>query len=115
MLFIVDGGVYALASPLIGLILDRRVDCKLLLLFGCQTISVGFFVLGPALEPSVAQLSTGAAIHGLGMALNFLSSYNLLVKGKAMGEVGLVTSLWIVSENAGGFLGALAGGAAYDV
>ena len=75
MLFIIDGAVYAAASPLIGFLLDRsnssgtREDIKnehrvlepsLCLLGGTATIGLGFAILAsppPILSPSLAQVT----------------------------------------------------------
>ena len=62
----------------------------------------------------------GAALHGLGLSLNFMGTITILSseEGKKGLETermaGLMTSLWLTSESLGSFLGALAGGAAYD-
>jgi len=59
LLFIIDGAVYALASPLIGFLLDRALEPSLCLLGGSATIGFGFLILAaphPFLSPSLAQV-----------------------------------------------------------
>jgi len=121
MLFIIDGAVYALASPLIGFLLDRVLKPSLCLLGGTATIGLGFVILASPpliLSPSLAQICVGAGLHGLGMSACFIASLTLMTEagGKSVSsdQVAMITSLWITAENIGSFLGAVGGGAAYD-
>jgi len=60
----------------------------------------------------------GAGLHGLGMSACFIASLTLMTetggKSVTVDQVAMLTSLWITAENIGSFLGAVAGGAAYD-
>jgi len=121
MLFIIDGAVYAVASPLIGFLLDRVLEPSLCLLGGSATIGLGFVILASPpliLSPSLAQICVGAGLHGLGMSACFIASLTLMTEagGKSVtgDQVAMITSLWITAENIGSFLGAVGGGAAYD-
>jgi len=121
MLFIIDGAVYAVASPLIGFLLDRVLEPSLCLLGGSATIGLGFVILASPpliLSPSLAQICVGAGLHGLGMSACFIASLTLMTEagGKTVtgDQVAMITSLWITAENIGSFLGAVGGGAAYD-
>ena len=52
-------------------------------------------------------------LHGLHCnASNEVRSFGCVI---SMLLTGMVTSLWIMSESLGGFVGAMAGGAAYDM
>lgn len=121
MLFIIDGAVYAVASPLIGFLLDRVLEPSLCLLGGTATIGLGFVILAAPpiiLSPSLAQICVGAGLHGLGMSACFIASLTLMTeaggKSVTVDQVAMMTSLWITAENIGSFLGAVGGGAAYD-
>lgn len=124
MLFIIDGGVYALVSPVVGFLLDRCLDPRLSILTGTTTICLGYLLLGPLppffMDPSIAQICVGAALHGLGMSLNFMGTLTLLSnvereKGESTEKTaGMMTSLWITGECLGNFIGAAAGGAVFD-
>lgn len=124
LLFIVDGAVYALASPLVGLLLDRCLSPHLCVLGGTLTIGLGYLLLAPLppflISPSIAQICVGAALHGLGMSANFMGTITMLGQeeerkgGSTERMAGLMTSLWITAESLGSFLGALAGAGAYD-
>jgi len=124
LLFIIDGGIYALITPIIGKLLDKGVDCKVVLVFGSGFICFGYLLLAPAppflFAPSLVQIGVGAGVHGVGMAMNFIGTLTLMTKqGEMKGSdseqmQGMVTSIWITCESLGGFIGASAGGAAFD-
>jgi len=124
LLFIIDGGVYAIITPIIGKLLDKGLDCKIVLVVGSGIICFGYLLLAPALpfliSPSLAQIGLGAAVHGIGMGMNFIGSLTLLTqqietKRRSSEQVqGMVTSMWITCESLGGFIGAAAGGATFD-
>lgn len=124
LLFIIDGGVYALITPIIGKLLDKGLDCRVVLVFGSGIICFGYLLLAPAppflFAPSLVQIGVGAGVHGVGMAMNFIGTLTLMTqqsrkKTSDSEQIqGMVTSIWITCESLGGFIGAAAGGAAYD-
>jgi len=123
LLFIIDGGIYALITPIIGKLLDKGLDCRVVLVFGSGIICFGYLLLAPAppflFEPSLMQICVGSGVHGVGMALNFIGTLTLMTqqsekKGNSEQIQGMVTSIWITCESLGGFIGATAGGAAFD-
>merc|ERR1719474_1269160 len=126
LLFIIDGGVYSFTAPLAGWLLDKGMDSVSMMGVGSSVICIGYLVLAPVFPfldtPSITQIATGAGIHGLGMAINFIATLTLMTK---MAERvfpylaseqlhGMATSVWITAESFGGFVGAAGGGAAYD-
>ena len=123
-MFIIDGGVYSLVAPLTGRLLDRGLPCLPVLGLGSLVISLGFLLLAPLplpLAPALEQVAVGAAVHGLGMALNFIGGISLMTQlagrraGRDSEELhGLATGIWISCESLGGVLGSTAGGASYD-
>ena len=128
MLFIIDGGVYSVVAPLTGRLLDRGVTCLPVLGVGSGVISIAFLLLAPLpfiSSPNLQQVAVGAAVHGLGMALNFIASISLITQlaresrrgspDQSSEQVhGLATGLWISCESLGGVMGSMAGGASYD-
>ena len=68
-LFMVDGGSYALFSPLWGWLLDNYVSPIIALYIGSISVIVGYCLLGPApfltfLTPNVYLIALGMALHG---------------------------------------------------
>ena len=128
MLFIIDGGVYSVVAPLTGRLLDTGTNCLPVLGVGSSVISLAFLLLAPLpfiSGPSLEQVGVGAAVHGLGMALNFIASISLMTQvaresGRGSRDQsseqihGLATGLWISCESLGGVMGSTVGGASYD-
>jgi len=124
LFFMVDGASYALLTPLWGLLLDRGVNSKLVLICGSSIISVSYVFLAPLppVDPSIVQVALATALHGTGMAANFIATLTIMMSAagkKVDGEEteqlrGMVTSIWMTADSLGGFVGAAAGGAAYD-
>ena len=128
LLFIIDGGGYSVVAPLTGRLLDTGTNCLPVLGVGSSVISLAFLLLAPLpfiSGPSLEQVGVGAAVHGLGMALNFIASISLMTQvaresGRGSRDQsseqihGLATGLWISCESLGGVMGSTVGGASYD-
>merc|ERR1719369_1932318 len=58
LLFIIDGGIYALATPVWGLLLDKGLDSRAALILGSSIISLSYMGLAPVtpLTPSITQV-----------------------------------------------------------
>jgi len=120
LLFVIDGGVYAIVTPIVGRFLDKGLDCKCILLVGSAIILIGYLLLAPAppflLSPSLLQMCLGAGVHGAGMAFNLIGTLTLLGRGHPDTEQvqGMVTGIWITCESLGGVIGSVGGGASFD-
>jgi len=120
LLFVIDGGVYAIVTPIVGRFLDKGLDCKCILLVGSAVILLGYLLLAPAppflLSPSLLQVCLGAGVHGAGMAFNLIGTLTLLGRGQPDTEQvqGMVTGIWITCESLGGVIGSVGGGASFD-
>jgi len=120
LLFVIDGGVYAIVTPIVGRYLDKGLDCKCVLLVGSAVILLGYLLLAPAppflLSPSLLQACLGAGVHGAGMAFNLIGTLTLLGRGQPDTEQvqGMVTGIWITCESLGGVIGSVGGGASFD-
>jgi len=124
LLFVIDGAVYALASPVVGMFLDRCLDPLMCTLGGTLTICLGYLLMGTlppfVMETSLSQICVGVVLVGLGMAASFMGTITLMnreeeKKGKSTEKMaGLMNSLWLTCFSLGGFLGAWGGGAAFD-
>jgi MFS family permease len=124
LFLIIDGAVYAIMSPMIGMFLDKTVSPRLFLVFGCSTISLAFFVLGPFYlpgPPHLAQIGIGLGLHGVGMAANFIGTLSILSiemekinSDSVEKSTAMSTCLWMTAESVGSFLGSLAGGTSFE-
>lgn len=48
LMFVIEGGIYALTAPIWGYLCDRKIQPKLVTLFGALLIIAGFLLIGPA-------------------------------------------------------------------
>ena len=128
-LLMLDGVMYALATPLWGWALDAGLLSPLKSLFiGSISFIVGYSFLGSApflflLPSNVYMVGIGMVLNGLGMASHFLNTYMLMLDSSVeSGSVqdteqthGMLTSLWYCVHSIGGYLGTIGGGWAYDM
>lgn len=50
VMFIINGGVYALSAPIVGMIVDRIKTPKYVSILGCFCVIIGFSLIGKFLE-----------------------------------------------------------------
>ena len=119
LVYMCPGLVYALLTPLTGLLLDRGVPHLLLLLPAVGANLLGYLLLGPSpllgLPPSLPATICGLLLHGLGLAVTLMTCLSLMTLEAGAGDeagAGIVTSLWECSELVGGYLGSSLGGLA---
>jgi len=126
LIFTVFGATYTLFTPVFGYFSDKGLDGFTSLILGNTLIMLGFVFLGPI--PQLSAISgnlwltvVSMSVQGLGSAATYLGS--LLFMMKAVKEAGLpdseqvksmVSSIWIVADNLGGYAGSTLGGYAYD-
>lgn len=48
LMFVIEGGIYAVTAPLWGYLCDRKVQPKIITLMGALFIVFGFLLIGPA-------------------------------------------------------------------
>jgi len=128
IMFSLEGLTYAAFSPLFGILLDRGMSPYLTMSFGVVCQILGLSLLGPAryfnfIPKSPYTTGAGLFILGTGIAASFIVTltYMLAEASKAHKEIfdteqtrGMITSLWLIAENIGGWLGSFLGGVAYD-
>ena len=127
-LLMLDGVMYALATPMWGWAVDAGLLSPLkLIFFGSICFIVGYSILGSNLflfflPSNVYMVGIGIVLNGLGMSLHFLSTYMIMLASSVeSGSVqdteqtqGMLTSLWYIVNSIGGYLGSTGGGWAYD-
>lgn len=80
LIFVINGGVYALTAPIWGWMVDKStINPKTVSFFGCLLIAAGFCLIGPAsfipLETDLNLVIVGLVLHGLGIAAILVSSF----------------------------------------
>jgi len=119
LVYMCPGFVYALLTPLTGLLLDRGMPHLLLLIPAVTSNILGYLLLGPSpfLPWAESPLSTvcGLLFHGLGLSTTLMTCLSLMTQESGARDeaaAGIVTSLWECSELIGGYLGSTLGGVA---
>jgi len=124
--FTAFGAAYTIFNPILGYYSDKGMDGLLALVAGNTIIALAFLFLGPI--PQLSMLSghlwltvASIGVQGFGSAFAYLGS--LLYMMKSARDSGLpdteqvssmVSSLWVVSDCFGGYIGSTLGSVAYD-
>ena len=120
------GLVYTIFTPLCGFLTDRGLDGLVAMTIGNLIISVGFVVLGPippfqAIGGKLWLVVVSLGLQGLGSAATYLGALLYMMKSVIDAGLpdneqtkGMVSSLWVVADCAGGYLGSTLGSIAYD-
>lgn len=126
LMFVINGGTYALTAPCWGWMCDgKRLQPKVATIIGCVLLILGFLIIGPApflhLESSLWLTVTGLVLHGLGIAAQLVASFtDALRTSIAYGfpnnleTYGLISGLWTSTFALGAFIGPSVAGVLYD-
>ncbi|XP_034232465.1 MFS-type transporter SLC18B1-like [Thrips palmi] len=125
LMFVINGGTYALTAPCWGMLCDRAMVPKVATICGCLLIIVGFSLVGPApFIPSDTVLSlsiVGLVLHGLGIAAQLVASFTDALRTSIahgfpnnLETYGLISGLWTSTFALGAFIGPSVGGILYD-
>ncbi|XP_075235423.1 MFS-type transporter SLC18B1-like isoform X2 [Lycorma delicatula] len=126
LMFVINGGTYALTAPCWGWLCDgSRLQPKVATVIGCILLIIAFLIIGPApffnLKPSLWLTIVGLVMHGLGIAAQLVSSFtDALRTAIAYGfpnnleTYGLISGLWTSTFALGAFIGPSVAGILYD-
>lgn len=125
MVFVINGGIYALTAPFWGWIVDKILNPKIASLIGSVMIAAGFCIIGPVsfvpLEPQLNYAIYGLILHGFGIAALLVSSFSdalrtTISSGLAdnIETYGLISGLWTSTFALGAFIGPSVSGILYD-
>ncbi|XP_034938176.1 MFS-type transporter SLC18B1-like [Chelonus insularis] len=116
LMFVINGGTYAVTAPCWGWLCDRRLRPKIVTISGCIFVMIGFCLIGPApFIPSQTLLwltICGLIIHGLGLSAQLVAAFSdALATTVSYGfpnnfeTYGLISALWTSSFALGAFIG----------
>ncbi|XP_046667890.1 MFS-type transporter SLC18B1-like [Homalodisca vitripennis] len=130
VMFVINGGTYAVTAPFWGWLVDKRMKPKTAILIGCVLLIISFQLVGPApFLPSPPPGSTellvtiiiGLVIHGLSIASQLVACFtDALRDAVAHGfpnnieTYGLISGLWTSTFAFGAFIGPSVAGFLYD-
>lgn len=79
MVFVINGGVYALTAPLWGYLVDKIVSPKLASCMGSIFIAMAFCLIGPTsflpIEVKLSTIIVGLVLQGVGISAQLVSSF----------------------------------------
>ncbi|XP_050309517.1 MFS-type transporter SLC18B1-like [Anthonomus grandis grandis] len=125
LMFVINGGVYAITTPAWGWICDRFGSSKIVIITGTFFVAAGFSLIGPAPFvplPTIFWLTiVGLVLHGLGMGAQLVASFGDALKTSIaygfpnnLETYALVSGLWTSSFALGAFIGPSIAGILYD-
>ncbi|XP_019866996.1 MFS-type transporter SLC18B1 [Aethina tumida] len=125
LMFVINGGTYALTAPAFGWLCDTCCSPKAVTIFGTILTAFGFGLVGPAPFlpiPTILWVSIlGLVFHGLGMAAQLVSSFSDALKTSVahgfpnnLETYGLISGLWTSTFALGAFIGPSISGILYD-
>ncbi|XP_025073119.1 MFS-type transporter SLC18B1-like [Pogonomyrmex barbatus] len=116
LMFVINGGTYAVTAPAWGWLCDNYWHPKVATVAGCVLVMIGFSLIGPApfIPSSTIMLMTisGLVIHGLGMAAQLVASFTDALRTSIsfgfpnnLETYGLISGLWTSTFALGAFIG----------
>ncbi|GLV39174.1 Vesicular monoamine transporter [Carabus blaptoides fortunei] len=125
LMFVINGGTYAITAPGWGWLCDSRLHPKVATIFGAVLVAAGFCLIGPApFIPYKTMLwltILGLVLHGLGMSAQLVASFTDALRTSVahgfpnnLETFGLISGLWTSSFALGAFIGPSISGILYD-
>ncbi|XP_033212868.1 MFS-type transporter SLC18B1-like isoform X2 [Belonocnema kinseyi] len=125
LMFVINGGTYALTAPAWGWFCDKRFHPKIATVVGCVLVMIGFCLIGPAPfipYPKMFWMTgIGLVCHGLGMAAQLVASFTDALRTSIsqgfpnnLETYGLISGLWTSSFALGAFIGPSVAGILLD-
>lgn len=125
LMFVVNGGTYAITAPAWGWFCDKHLDPKIATIVGCGLVMVGFCLIGPSplipFPKTFWMTAIGLVCHGLGLAAQLVASFTDALRTSIshgfpnnLETYGLISGLWTSSFALGAFIGPSVAGILLD-
>ncbi|CAG9803605.1 unnamed protein product [Chironomus riparius] len=125
VMFVINGGVYAMTAPIVGYLVDKYKTPKIISIFGSLFIMAGFALIGPVaflpFDTSLTFVICGLVCHGIGIAMSLVSTFSDALKTAVQNgfqdgveTYGLISGLWTSIFALGAFIGPSVAGYLFD-
>ncbi|XP_396217.2 MFS-type transporter SLC18B1 [Apis mellifera] len=125
LMFVINGGTYAITAPAWGWLCDKHSHPKVATVAGCILVVIGFMLVGPAPFipcPTLLWMTIcGLVVHGLGMAAQLVASFTDALRTSIqygfpnnLETYGLISGLWTSTFALGAFIGPSVAGILLD-
>ena len=118
---------YTITTPIFGIFIDKGFSEVRMIILGNAIIVIAYLILGTVpllsfLKPNYCFTILSLVMQGVGTSAAYLSSFCYMLKGLEMSGIpdteqsqGMVSSLYIIGDCMGAYVGAAVGGLAYQV
>jgi len=125
LVFVLNGGTYAISAPIWGKLCDKGMSPKLIILLGSLVVIVSFLLIGPApflpLDETLGLCIAALVIHGIGFGAQLVATFSgahmdVIASGMPdnLATYGLVSGMWTSSFALGAFIGPSCAGVLLD-
>uniref|UniRef100_A0A6P7H5B3 MFS-type transporter SLC18B1-like n=1 Tax=Diabrotica virgifera virgifera TaxID=50390 RepID=A0A6P7H5B3_DIAVI len=81
LMFVINGGVYAMTTPIFGYFCDKlQIPSKRIITIGCVFVTIGFALIGPMplipFRKDIWLVVGGLVLHGVGMGAQLVASFS---------------------------------------
>ncbi|VVC34299.1 Major facilitator superfamily,Major facilitator superfamily domain [Cinara cedri] len=126
LMFVINGGTYALTAPWWGWLCDKVLPAKVVTLLGCIILMIGFSLIGPVPflnRPTEMHITIlGLVLHGMGIGAQLVASFTDALRTAVqhgfpnnLETYGLISGLWTSTFALGAFIGPSIAGMLYDI
>ncbi|XP_044268827.1 MFS-type transporter SLC18B1-like isoform X2 [Tribolium madens] len=125
LMFVINGGTYAVTAPGFGMLCDKFCPPKVITVLGTLLVAAGFTLVGPApfipVQTKLWITILGLVLHGLGIAAQLVASFTDALRTTVahgfpnnLETFGLISGLWTSTFALGAFIGPSISGILYD-
>uniref|UniRef100_A0A1B6CRM2 Major facilitator superfamily (MFS) profile domain-containing protein n=1 Tax=Clastoptera arizonana TaxID=38151 RepID=A0A1B6CRM2_9HEMI len=130
LMFVINGGVYAITAPCWGWLCDNKISPKIVTLLGCILLFIAFSLIGPAPYLSCPEVGSqerllmviaGLVVHGLSIGAQLVASFTDALRTSIQNgfpnnleTYGMISGLWTSTFALGAFIGPSVSGVLYD-
>ncbi|XP_066990122.1 MFS-type transporter SLC18B1-like [Macrobrachium rosenbergii] len=126
LIFVLNGATYGIFAPLWGWLCDKKLNPRIVVIFGAIVVTITFLMIGPAPYLPVGGISipiciAALVLHGTGfgaeLVATFTSAHRDAVANGFPDDIqtyGLVSGMWTSTFALGAFIGPSAAGALFD-